>query len=126
MLFENKTKETIQVRKGEIHSFIWTSVRPGERVDLPYLVGINKGLELVKDVSSDVVSSKLGEKKVETKMFSEKFKEKIRNIKGIGEKTSKDILRLYPTEKSLKEAMENNSKLPLRDDIEDKLRKKFK
>jgi hypothetical protein len=53
------------------------------------------------------------------------FEEKLKNITGIGKKTAEDILNLYKTEENLKKAIKEKS-LPLRDDIEKKLKKVFK
>ena len=42
--------------------------------------------------------------------------------RGIGKKTAKDIIKVFPTEEKLKEAIEHDDELPFRDDIEKKLR----
>lgn len=55
-----------------------------------------------------------------------KFKEKLIAINGIGEKIALDILKVYPSESSLRDAIKRDEHLPFRDDIEYKLREKFK
>jgi len=61
-----------------------------------------------------------------------KEKEKMENelreldkINGIGEERLKDILMLYNSKKELKEALKDN-KVPLRDDVIEKLKKYYK
>jgi len=46
-------------------------------------------------------------------------------IEGMGEERLKDIMRIYDSEKELKEALRNN-KVPLRNDIVEKLKKYYK
>ena len=54
------------------------------------------------------------------------FVSKLKAIKGIGDKTIKDILDVYQDEDSLLTDIANGDKLPFRDDIEKKLKEVFK
>ena len=49
----------------------------------------------------------------------------VKKIKGIGRKTAKDILEVYPFKEQLIEDIANNKKLPFRDDVCDKLIKEY-
>ncbi|KKL74680.1 hypothetical protein LCGC14_2062490, partial [marine sediment metagenome] len=46
-------------------------------------------------------------------------------VKGIGEKTAKDIQAVYPTKGSLLEAISKKAHIPFDDDIVRLLKKKF-
>lgn len=55
----------------------------------------------------------------------EDFEAELRSVKGIGRKTAADINLVFPTRDSLLEAIESGATLPVRDDVEAKLRKHF-
>jgi len=65
------------------------------------------------------------EKKVGEQEQDPQFKKRLTEIKGIGKKTAQDILNVYPTEQSLKEAIKQGEHLPFRNDIEKKLKWKY-
>jgi len=138
MKFINKGKD-VQVRIPEgPNRYRWTGVRTGEKVDLPESIGLAYKFKRVTDVIDDmkpiVTAGKIGKTKVETKQIeSEKdfiknqsnFRFKLNEIDGIGLKTALDIIKVFPTEEKLKEAISHDDELPFRDDIEIKLRRKY-
>ena len=107
--------ESMKIRQGNKTGYKWITLKNGEEIDLPTEVGRNKGLKEL-----EVTTSKIGPTIVETKQFS--FKDELTEIKGVGSKTVKDILRHYPTKENLINNLDN---LGLRDDIELKLREKY-
>ncbi len=126
---EGKTKQVRQNEGLERHS--WKLLKTGEIIDLSEDVGVRYGL---KKVGSDqklpkVTEGKIGKKKVETKQIENKdnieFYKKLRKIKGIGRKTVEDIIAIYPTEADLIKEIKNKERLPFRDDVEKKLRRKY-
>jgi len=127
MKFVNN-KEPRQVRFGDAGKHWFRTVRNGEEVDLPFLVGQEHGFDLVED-KPIATEGKAGTKTVETKqkeIGKKKLLEKsLGKIKGIGRKTVQDIISIYPTEEDLKEAIETGEPLPFRDDVVDSINKKY-
>ena len=126
MLFQNNG-ETTKIRLQEASGYIWKTVRHGDQIDIPEIIGRTHGFEQVDTEMPKTTKGKIGKKTVETKQLETgNFEEKLTKIKGLGKKTAKDIVALYPTEESLKNAIKNGKSIPVRDDIESKLKKKFK
>lgn len=73
--------------------------------------------EIKKEVKPKVILK--SEKKVESDNF-----ESLLEIKGIGEETLEDIRRLYKNQSELVEALKED-KVPLRNDVVKKLKKKL-
>ena len=57
---------------------------------------------------------------------SSEFNALLVSIKGIGMRTARDIMNVFKSEKELRHAVKNGGKLPFRDDIEKKLKSKFR
>lgn len=74
----------------------------------------------IDDLKREINEIKSGQKIVF--ISNEDYKNKLIAVKGIAEKTALDIMRVYPTEESLKKAIDNGENLPVRDDIERKLK----
>ncbi len=53
------------------------------------------------------------------------WEEELIEIKGIGKKTAKDIILVYPNRHNLLEALEKGKDLPFDDDVEKKLKEVF-
>lgn len=53
------------------------------------------------------------------------FENELSQIKGIGNKTAKDIVKVYKDQESLLEAIKQSESLPFRDDVADKLRNHY-
>jgi hypothetical protein len=130
MLFKNNG-ESVKIRIGNLKGYDWITVRNGQEIDLPEKIGNLHGFEALEipiEEQEKAFESKAGKKKVETKVKDSKKKRsanEIQDIKGIGQKTAKDILSAYPTEASLKEAISSGKNLPFRDDIVEKLINKY-
>jgi len=112
-----KTNRPISIRIGTTQECIFKSLVPGEVYDFPVKLIRSKGLIMI----GKVTTGKIGKKKVETKQF-DSYKIKLEDIKGIGKKTVKDIIKVYPSEEDLKKAISENDELPFRDDVEKLLR----
>ena len=133
-------KEDVQVRQKEPVTdvsgpggFNWKRLRTGEKINLPRKVGKRYGFKKVTDQSQisnrSVTEGKIGNKKVETKQFdsakkSAEFYKELIKIKGIAKKTGRDIISVF-TKEQLIAAIINKRKLPFRDDVEKKLRRKY-
>ncbi len=134
MLFVNNTTLRIKARMGTAGKYYWKSIKPGERIDLQSYYGFRLGLTEVKEEVEEVKEIKEKPKEeVKEKPISKKeekvdkdYEKKLSKIKGIGDKTVKDILRVYPTRTALKTALNNNLELPFRDDVVKKIKKKFR
>jgi len=136
MKFINEGKDVqVRIPKGP-NRYNWLGVRTGEEVDLPESIGNSYGFKkvLIKDQLSPnqvkTTEGKIGDVKVETKQIetdrqTDDFFKELTKIKGIGKNTAQDILRVFPDEQKLKNAIKNYDKLPFRDDIEKKLREEY-
>ena len=124
MRFKNNG-ESVKLRKGNLKGYFWITVRHGEIVDLPEIIGKRDGFEKVTKSIQKVTEGKIGKTKVETKQFeSTDFKKELIRIKGIGSKTASDIIKIYTKERLIKD-IQLNKKLPFRDDVEEKLKEKY-
>lgn len=129
--------EPIKIRIGKLDKCYWDIIRKNEIVDVSFKRGKRLGLtevtlecnQSVTDVNQELpklTEGQIGDKKVETKQIDtdDFFKELIK-IKGIGKKTAKDIIKVFPTKEKLIEAISHNDELPFYDDIEKKLEEKY-
>jgi len=125
MKFVNKG-EPVQIRlKDKEGRYMWICAKTNGVVDLPEEIGRAYKFDELK-----VTEGKIGEEKVETKQIESDFKkdpyrERLQNIKGIGKKTVEDIIKVYPSEEELINAISENKKLPFRDDVESKLKGEY-
>ncbi len=142
MKFKNNG-EALKIRIGDLINFIWKTICTGEIVDLKKSIGRRLGLEEVTESNQELpktTKGQIGNQVVETKQIETEnkdtkegreqaefvtFHKKLNDINGIGEKTTKDIIKVFPTEEKLKEAIAHDDELPFRDDIEKKLRDKY-
>lgn len=150
MKFVNKGK-TQQVRQDDGPGrFKWKLLKTGETIELPEEIGLRYGLKKMIDQVTPqdqgegnvpkITEGQIGQTKVETKQIEVEnkdtkegreqaefvtFHKKLNDIDGIGEKTAKDIVKVFPTEEKLKEAISHDDELPFRDDVEKKLRDKY-
>ena len=126
--------EPIKIRRGKLKNCYWITVRKNEIVKLSQRVGKEYGLKELKTTTGQI-----GDKKVETKQIDispdistdigpytpdDLFFKELTKIKGIGAKTAKDIIA-WGTKEKLIEVISKKEKLPFRDDVELKLRKKY-
>lgn len=101
----------------------WKLLKKGETIDLPKDIGLRYGFEIITE-------GKIGKKKVETKQIEKKkdktvdFYNELIKIGGIGTQTAEDVIVIF-SKKSLIKAISNKEKLPFRDDVEKKLKKKY-
>ena len=121
MLFRNEGEKRL-VRIGTSEKADWVPVASGQEVDLPEEVGRHHRFKPV------TFESDIHGKKVETKLIDytpdDLFFKELVKIKGIGKKTAKDIVK-WATREKLIEAIKERESLPFRDDIEEKLRRKY-
>lgn len=122
----------VKIRIGEPDDCNWATIRKGESVDLPRHYGRALGFEELK-----ITTGQIGSKNVETKQIEvpenkkqiqePEFYSELCKIKGIGKKTAKDIITIFPVREELIKKIRSltDNALPFRDDIEDKLRRKY-
>ena len=124
MLFINNTGETKKVRKDDlvrVGMYVWKNVKPGETISIPEAYGINIGFDKVGRESVDEVLTEEPDKEPEENVdeVSQKdYEKRLKSIEGLGKKTFKDILEIYPTLNDLKKAISEGKTIPVRDDIE--------
>lgn len=63
--------------------------------------------------------------KVHSKKQNDIWKQELEAIKGIGKKTSEDLIRIYPNKEMLIEDIKAKKNIPVDDDIAEKLKKEF-
>lgn len=122
MLFVNRGSTRL-IRIGPTEECSWVNLDKGQTIDLPASEGRKLDLE-------EVTEGKIGETKVETKQFEpvkkkDNFRKEIRNINGIGKKIAEDIIKVFPTEEELIKSIKSYEHLPFRDDVAEKLIKKY-
>lgn len=128
MLFEKKDDkpEKIRVKDLEFKGFKWVTIYNGDQIDLLEDHGLRLGLVPVKK-AEDNSKSKGKENKEESELKKVLiYKEKIESIKGVGKKTAKDLIQVYPTEEILIKALKSGKDMPIRDDLAKLIKKKFK
>ncbi len=129
----------------------WVTVKPEQEIELPKQYGKNLGFKLLieqevkksnesKEKSNQIKSDKKVEsvpkKKPVQKKKSGKGKEKrsprnprylesLKTIKGIGQKTAMDIIRIFPQPKDLRKAIKKGLELPIRDDSAKKIKEQW-
>ena len=135
MKFINEGQPT-QVRESDgPRRYKWKLLKTGETMNLPKKVGLRYGFKKMKATEGNIGDVKVETKQIEVENKDTKegreqaefvtFYKKLNDIKGIGKKTVKDITKVFPTEEKLKEAISHDDELPFRDDIEEKLRRKY-
>jgi len=134
MKFKNATNEIKKFRvdsPGTYIGYAWITLRPGDILELPEEVGKKNELTIVdnkreeKTEKVEIVIEPVEKKKSSKKKENILYKEKLESIKGIGKKTAKDIITMYPTEESLKKDLKTGC-IPVRDDVERLLKKQFR
>lgn len=124
MKFINNTGKKVIARIKQGNFYDWITINEGEKIDLPESYGFGLGLEIFKGENE----KNEDEKDVEEISEQEKKKEyinELKEIKGVGDKTAEDIIKIFPTKEKLIETVRANKKIPVRDDIEKKIKKKF-
>lgn len=134
MKFINNNQD-VQIRIKEPNGYRWEIVKIGEFINLPKSVGLANGFDEVIEVTDQsnqvkpkTTEGQIGNKKVETKQIELKKKDyqtRLEKIKGIGKKTAKDIIKVFPIEDRLIFAISHNEELPFRDDVDILLRRKY-
>ena len=128
MLFIKKDDkpEKIRVKDLKFRGFKWVTIYNGDQIDLLEDHGLRLGLVPVKK-AEDNSKSKGKENKEESELKKVLiYKEKIESIKGVGKKTAKDLIQVYPTEEILIKALKSGKDMPIRDDLAKLIKKKFK
>ena len=136
MQFENRTGKTVilPLQKGVGVPPDWYTLADSDFVDLPESVGLAHGLTpIVTFVTEEGTSPNakplpkppIGAPPEKKPEIDPMFEIALHEIKGLGAKTIKDILEVFPTLELLNAAIAKGEKLPFRDDVEKKLRKAY-
>lgn len=138
MLFEKKDDKPEKIRQVDpkFKGFKWVTVYKGDKINLPEDQGLRLGLVPVKmsidnfDEEQDAIKKKIKNKKEpeseSKKKQSELYKAKIKSINGIGNKTAKDLIQVFPTEEKLINVLKSGKDIPIRDDLAKLIKEKFK
>lgn len=136
--FQNNTGKAQKIKieddrtiGGAIKACHWITVKPGHFIDLEKGYGIALGLTLIESETSETPldtnpEDSKDDLKIEKVNDNAKFIADLQNIKGIGKKTALDIVKIFPDEKSLKNAIKKGLDLPFRDDVSEALKKKWR
>jgi hypothetical protein len=148
---QNKTEETIKTRviervsAGKEKFYRWATIKPGEEIDAEPADErqlLDKGLILVKEEKPQQKDSskptKKGSEKEQSKDDAKEpvenedpqtdlaeFKKELKAIKGIGDKTAKDILAVYSSKDELLKAIEKKEHIPVEDNVEELLKEHY-
>ena len=129
MRFINSGKP-FKIRMGKLDDHYWKTVKTDEVVKLPERVGKDMGLKEFKTTEGQINSKKVDTKQIESSSMSVDytpdniFLKELKFIKGIGHKTAQDIITWGTKEKLLQE-IENEKRLPFRDDVVKLLEEKY-
>lgn len=134
MLFikEDSKPEKIRQVDTKFKGFKWVTIYKGDQIDLSEDHGLSLGLVPVKKVKDNSDKSKGQEEKepqLEPELKKKQvllYKAKIESIKGVGQKTAKDLIQVYPTEVHLIKALKSDKDIPIRDDLAKLIKRKFK
>jgi len=130
MLFKNKTgkAENVKVKSKDPLGFSWITVKDQDEIDLPIDHGQAYGFTLLYQEETETAEKKKDQSdaKQTIQAVEKKYWEKLISINGVGIKTARDITRIYPTEKDLKDAVKEKVELPIRDDLVPLIKKRFK
>jgi len=118
----------IKIRYGNIDNYYWGTINSGQIVDLDLSIGKGLALEIVAtDISSEKFPAETKEIAQPLREFETEhdFYKELINIKGIGKQTAKDIVAIYKNKKELLKHIKSDDSLPIRNDIDKKLRNKY-
>ena len=130
MEFKNETEENIKYRIGDYKTgFEWYTIRPGEVADIPWKSA--KNLPLTKLTENETKPNE--DPKDAGAGFQEEteqddlatYRKKLIDIKGVGPKSAKEIIKTYPTEKILKEAIAEGQEIHKHDGIDEAVKIEF-
>ena len=136
MKYVNNDDEMKKVRvynKKEPCGYSWLNVKPGDEVEglnsrQAKLLGFTEVKETEKEKNKRLKEENEALKKegmLSDEPFEEtlpgdvreKYKKRLLKVKGLGPKTVKDLMKVYPTMKDLKKALKEGIDLPVRDDM---------
>lgn len=122
MKFRNDD-EGAMVRIQTAEGRFWKSVETGETIDLPEDKGFAYGFVPVESEEGSGASEEgFEETTVDESGF---FEEELNDIKGIGSKTVRDLMEVYNSKKELLEDLKQGNHIPVRNDIEKKLKRHY-
>lgn len=127
MQFKNETGKAHKVKRkdnSEPRNYRWITVKEGEMIELDASIGYYLNFTPLKGTRDE--DAKDEEEGNSSKGKLEEYKKKLLSILGLGPKTARDIIQVYPTEKSLKKAVKAGEELAVRDDLIKPLGKRFK
>lgn len=116
--------EPIKIRQGKVGNYYWITLSKNEIIDLPLKVGQRNGLTKLKTTEGQIGDKIVETKQLENYTSDDLFFKELKNIKGIGSKTAEDIVT-WGTKEKLIEYIQKGANLPFRDDVEEKLKRKY-
>lgn len=128
--YEYTGKETKKIRvtertTGGLALYGWRTLNPGSIVECtPQEAKIHK-LKPVGEEEKPKAEPKKSKKADPKKEAKKAYSKELVSIEGIGKKTVKDIVAVYPTKASLIKAIKAEAELGFRDDVVEKLKQVF-
>ena len=116
MIYQNN-QENIKIRIGNLNTCLWKTIKKGEIIDLEQELGEKLKFNKIQDIK-EIINIKIENKIID-------YEKELKSIQGINKKTIKDILEIYPTRNLLINSIKNNENIPIRDDLEIKLREYY-
>ena len=110
-MYINDTQENIKVRTGNLNNYIWKTIRPGEKIDLPWHIAESTELSLINT-------------KKEKNINSINYKKLLIDINGVGPKYTSDIMKKYPKLTDLIEAVNKCEEIHNNDRIDELVKKR--
>ena len=124
MKFINKG-EPIKIRIGKFpYECYWRTVKTNEIVDLSTEQGKILGLTKLKTTEGQLGPEKVETKQIDNYTSDDLFFKELTKINGIGPKIAKDIV-IWGTKEKLIETIKLGGDLPFRDDVEEKLNRRY-
>ena len=125
MLFLN-SGEDVQVRLEATNpGYNWKILLHGQTIDLPESVGRSYNFKKMEATKGNIGKVIVETKQIETPRTSSNFLKELNKIKGIGKYTAEDIVGIFKTKEELLKHIKADYSLPVRNDIEKKLREHY-
>ena len=128
----------VKIRIGKSSDCYWRTIRKGESIELSAEMGKHYGFS-VKTTKGQIGNQVVETKQIETVQAqmlnstdtennTENFFKELQKINGVGRKTAKDIIRIFPAREELIKKIRlnaNKNELPFRDNVSELLEEKY-
>jgi len=117
--------EPIKIRIGKLgQGCYWKTIQTNEVIDLTLVQGKSLGLPELKTTEGQLGPEKVETKQIDNYTSDDIFFKELTKIKGVGPKQARDII-VWGTKEKLIETIKLGGDLPFRDDVEEKLKRRY-